>query len=42
LTAHERDRHVIATPIVVVGSVKWLVDVSNEMNEVFEGFESLA
>jgi hypothetical protein len=42
LTAHECHRHVIAATVVIVGDVQWLVDIPDEMNQIFKGFESQA
>ena len=42
LTAHKCHLHLVAATIMIVRSVERLMDVSNEMDQVFEGFQSLA
>lgn len=38
LPFHEYHRHFIAATVVIVGSMEWLVDITNEMHEVLESF----
>jgi hypothetical protein len=42
LLAQKRHRHIIAATVVVVGSMKRLVEITDEMYNVFERFEPLA
>ena len=40
--AQKRHRHIIAATVVVVGGMKRLVNITDEMNHVFERFELFA
>jgi hypothetical protein len=42
LPPNERHRYFIATTVVIVGGMEELVDITNEMHEVLERFESLS
>jgi hypothetical protein len=42
LTAHERHRHLIATTVMIIGSMERLVNIPNKMDDKLECFQSLA